>query len=55
MNARDFILDLIDQGILHPRDAVVMLIKYMSMDDVDDCLKTNEVDIQVAQSDSYTN
>jgi len=32
-----------------------MLIKYMSMDDVDDCLKANEVDIQVAQSDSYTN
>jgi hypothetical protein len=55
MNAREFILDLIDQGILHPRDVVVMLIKYMSMDDVDDCLKANEVDIQISQSNSYIN
>jgi|TARA_R110002124_G_scaffold63767_1_gene174577 hypothetical protein len=40
---RDKLLDLIDDGLLDARLAVLCLVKYMSQDDVKDCMKVNEL------------
>jgi len=41
---RDYALELIDEGNLNARDLAIMLVKYMSVYDVEDCLKCNEMD-----------
>ena len=40
---RDKLLELIDDGLLDARLAVLCLVKYMSQDDVKDCMKVNEL------------
>ena len=40
---RDKLLELIDGGLLDARLAVLCLVKYMSQDDVKDCMKVNEL------------
>lgn len=37
------LLDLIEENILDPKDVVIMCLKYMSEDDVEDMCKSNEI------------
>ena len=41
---KDYLIELVDSGMLDARDAVIMLVKYMSNDDVADCLDCNMID-----------
>jgi len=41
---RDYALELIDEGMLNARDFAIMCVKYMSIDDVEEMLKANEID-----------
>jgi hypothetical protein len=39
----NYLLDLIDSGLLDPRDVVTMALKYMSEDEVADMMRINDV------------
>jgi len=43
MDYREDLIELVDEGLLDARAAVIMLVKYMSNDDVGDCLDCNEL------------
>jgi len=43
-NPRDYALELIDEGSLNARDFAIMCVKWMSVYDVEDMLKANEID-----------
>ena len=40
---RDQIIELIEDGYITADHAVLMLVKYMSQDDVRECLRINEI------------
>ena len=40
---REAVMNAIDDGLVDARDIVLCLIKYMSQDDVKDCMKVNEL------------
>ena len=42
-NARDKALELVEDGMVSAEDMLTMCLKYMSTDDVDDMLDTNEL------------
>ena len=42
-NSRDRALELVEEGIVSAEDMLVMALKYMSTDDVDDMLDCNEL------------
>ena len=42
-NATNKIIDMIDDQLLNPRDVVIMCLKYMSEDDVEDMARANEL------------
>ena len=42
-NYRDIALELVENGIVSAEDMLVMALKYMSNDDVEDMLDTNEL------------
>ena len=42
-NSRDIALELVDNGIVSAEDLLTMALKYMSNDDVEDMLDTNEL------------
>tara|TARA_R100000734_G_C3300355_1_gene91092 strand:+ start:586 stop:759 length:174 start_codon:yes stop_codon:yes gene_type:complete len=42
-NSRDKALELVEDGIVSAEDMLVMALKYMSTDDVDDMLDCNEL------------
>ena len=42
-NARDTALGLVEDGIVTAEDLLTMALKYMSTDDVEDMLDTNEL------------
>jgi len=42
-NSRDTALDLVDDGVVSAEDMLVMCLKYMSTDDVEDMLDCNEL------------
>ena len=42
-DARDKALELVEDGIVSAEDMLVMALKYMSTDDVDDMLDCNEL------------
>ena len=42
-NARDTALELVENGIVSAEDLLTMALKYMSTDDVEDMLDTNEL------------
>lgn len=50
---RDYLIELVDSGMLDARDAVIMLMKYMSNDDVKDCLDWNEIVCNDQFSDKF--
>jgi len=39
----NYLLELIDSGLLDPRDVVTMALKYMSEDEVADMMRCNEI------------
>ena len=42
-NARDTALELVENGVVTAEDLLTMALKYMSTDDVEDMLDTNEL------------
>lgn len=42
-NSRDRALELVDMGMVSAEDMLTMCLKYMSTDDVEDMLDTNEL------------
>jgi len=40
---REAVMNAIDDGLVDARDIVLCLVKYMSQDDVKDCMKVNEL------------
>ena len=40
---RDYALELVDEGLVSPRDLLLMAVKYMSQADVEDMLISNEL------------
>ena len=40
---RHNMIDMVDEGLLDCRDALVMCLKYMSEDDVEECMDMNEI------------
>ena len=42
-NYRDIALELVENGMVSAEDMLVMALKYMSNDDVEDMLDTNEL------------
>ena len=42
-NARDTALELVDEGMVTAEDMLTMALKYMSTDDVEDMLDSNEL------------
>jgi hypothetical protein len=40
---RESVMNAIDDGLVDARDIVLCLVKYMSQDDVKDCMKVNEL------------
>ncbi len=39
------VLEMVDNGILNPRDALLMALKWMSEDDVKEMCKANEINL----------
>lgn len=50
-NSRDRALELIDEGIVSAEDMVIMCVKYMSVDDVEDMLDCNELSDRFMEDD----
>jgi hypothetical protein len=50
MDYRDYLIELVDDGILDAREALIMAAKWMSQDDVRDMLAANEV---IPDEDEY--
>lgn len=42
----DKILEMVDEGLLNPRDVLLMALKWMSEDDVKAMVKANELDLE---------
>ena len=43
MDYRDYLIELVDDGLLDAREALIMAANWMSQDDVRDMLEANEV------------
>ena len=43
--ATNKVLEMIDEGLLDPKDIVMMCLKWMSEDDVKEMCKANEIDL----------
>ena len=50
-NARDTAMELVDNGMVSWEDLAVMALKYMSTDDVEDMLDTNELSDRFLEDD----
>ena len=50
-DSRDTALEMVDQGLVHPYDMLVMAIKYMSTDDVADMLDANELSSRFSENE----
>ena len=40
---KDKAIEMVEEGLVSPMDMITMLVKYMSEDDVADCLDCNEL------------
>lgn len=47
--ATNKLLEMIDEGLINPRDVVTMCLKWMSEDDVKEMCKANEIDFEIAE------
>ena len=43
MNYREMLLEMVDEGGFDPRDCVIMLVKWMSQDEVRECMEDNSL------------
>ena len=50
-NSRDIALELVDNGIVSAEEMLVMALKYMSTDDVEDMLDCNELSERFFEED----
>jgi hypothetical protein len=50
-NYRDIALELVENGMVSAEDMLVMALKYMSNDDVEDMLDTNELSERFFEDD----
>ena len=50
-NYRDIALELVENGMVSAEDLLVMALKYMSNDDVEDMLDTNELSERFFEDD----
>lgn len=44
--ATNKVLEMVDNGILNPRDVLLMALKWMSEDDVKEMCKANEINLE---------
>ena len=51
--ATNKLLEMIDEGLINPRDVVTMCLKWMSEDDVKEMCKANEIDLNPINDDDY--
>lgn len=51
--ATNKVLEMVDNGILNPRDVVLMCLKWMSEDEVKEMCKANEIDLDPRNDDDY--
>ncbi|SVB62705.1 uncharacterized protein METZ01_LOCUS215559, partial [marine metagenome] len=47
------LLEMIEEGLLDPKEVVVMCVKYMSEDDVADMMDSNELSDRFQEDDEY--
>ena len=52
-NSRDTALELVDHGMVSAEDMLTMCLKYMSTDDVEDMLDTNELSKRFFEEGEY--
>jgi hypothetical protein len=52
-NYRDIALELVDNGIVSAEAMLTMALKYMSNDDVEDMLDTNELSERFFEDEEY--
>ena len=45
--ATNKVLEMVDEGLLNPRDVLVMALKWMSEDDIKEMCKANEIDLDM--------
>lgn len=43
------LLEMIDEGLLNPRDAVIMCLKWMSEDNVKEMCRANEINFETTE------
>lgn len=51
--ATNKVLEMVDNGILNPRDVLLMALKWMSEDEVKEMCKANEIDLDPCNEDDY--
>ena len=44
--ATNKVLEMVDEGLLNPRDVLLMALKWMSEDDVKEMCKANEINLE---------
>jgi hypothetical protein len=52
-DSRDKALELVEDGMVSAEDMLTMCLKYMSTDDVEDMLDTNELSERFAEENDY--
>ena len=45
-SATDKVLEMVDEGLLNPRDVLLMALKWMSEDDVKEMCTANEINLE---------
>jgi hypothetical protein len=50
-DSRDYALDLVEMGVVSAQDMLLMALKYMSTDDVEDMLDANELTERFMEDD----
>ena len=52
-NSRDKALEMVEEGRVSAEDMLTMALKYMSTDDVEDMLDTNELSERFTEEEDY--
>lgn len=45
------VLEMVDEGLLNPRDVLLMCLKWMSEDDVKEMCKANEINLEDTENE----
>ena len=49
--ATNKVLEMVDEGLLNPKDVLMMALKWMSEDEVKEMCKANEIDLEEVNED----